>query len=81
MAISFSGAAKAEICRMLPQKECCAVAQCFGILLFCNSFGAEGIKIITENPREVGADRIVDAVAAYEKYGGPVLVLDFGTAI
>lgn len=39
-----------------------------------------GIKIITENPREVGADRIVDAVAAYEKYGGPVLVLDFGTA-
>lgn len=39
-----------------------------------------GIKIVTENPREIGADRIVDAVAAYEKYGGPVLVLDFGTA-
>lgn len=39
-----------------------------------------GIKIITENPREIGADRIVDAVAAYEKYGGPILVLDFGTA-
>lgn len=39
-----------------------------------------GIKIVTENPRAVGADRIVDAVAAYEKYGGPVLVLDFGTA-
>ncbi|MDD6733659.1 MAG: type III pantothenate kinase [Lachnospiraceae bacterium] len=39
-----------------------------------------GIKIITENPREIGADRIVDAVAAYELYGGPVLVLDFGTA-
>lgn len=39
-----------------------------------------GIKIITENPREIGADRIVDAVAAYEKYGGPVLVMDFGTA-
>lgn len=39
-----------------------------------------GIKITTENPRGVGADRIVDAVAAYEKYGGPVLVLDFGTA-
>lgn len=39
-----------------------------------------GIKIITENPRAIGADRIVDAVAAYEKYGGPVLVLDFGTA-
>lgn len=39
-----------------------------------------GIKITTENPRAIGADRIVDAVAAYEKYGGPVLVLDFGTA-
>lgn len=39
-----------------------------------------GIKIITENPREIGPDRIVDAVAAYEIYGGPVLVIDFGTA-
>ena len=39
-----------------------------------------GIKIITENPREIGPDRIVDAVAAYEIYGGPILVIDFGTA-
>lgn len=39
-----------------------------------------GIKIITENPRQIGADRIVDAVAAYELYGGPVIVVDFGTA-
>lgn len=39
-----------------------------------------GIKIITENPRQIGADRIVDAVAAYEIYGGPVIVVDFGTA-
>lgn len=39
-----------------------------------------GIRIVTENPREIGPDRIVDAVAAYEKYGGPVLVIDFGTA-
>ena len=39
-----------------------------------------GIKITTENPREIGADRIVDVVAAFEKYGGPVLVIDFGTA-
>ncbi len=39
-----------------------------------------GIKVTTVNPKEVGADRIVDAVAAYEIYGGPVLVLDFGTA-
>ena len=49
MHISFSGNAKAEICRNFPQKKCCALAQCFGILLFCNSFSAEGIRIITEN--------------------------------
>lgn len=39
-----------------------------------------GIKVITANPKEIGADRIVDAVAAYELVGGPVLVIDFGTA-
>lgn len=39
-----------------------------------------GIRLATENPREIGPDRIVDAVAAYELYGGPILVLDFGTA-
>ncbi len=39
-----------------------------------------GIKVNTTNPKEVGADRVVDAVAAYEIYGGPVLVIDFGTA-
>lgn len=39
-----------------------------------------GIRIMITNPKEVGADRIVDALAAYELYGGPVLVVDFGTA-
>ena len=39
-----------------------------------------GIKVVTENPRQIGADRIVDAAGAYALYGGPVLVLDFGTA-
>lgn len=39
-----------------------------------------GIKIKTSNPAEVGADRIVDLAGAYGIYGGPVLVLDFGTA-
>lgn len=39
-----------------------------------------GIRIDTENPKQIGADRIVDAVAAYELYGGPVIVVDFGTA-
>ncbi len=54
MAISFSAGAKAEICRVFPQKPCCARAECFGILLYGNSFGAEGVKIITES-REFAA--------------------------
>ena len=49
MAVSFSGAAKAEVCRALPNKHCCALAECFGILLYCNSFSSEGIRIITES--------------------------------
>ena len=39
-----------------------------------------GIKVTIDNPREVGPDLIVDSVAAYEIYGGPVLVVDYGTA-
>lgn len=39
-----------------------------------------GMPIIYDNPREVGADRIVNAVAAYNKYGGPLVIVDFGTA-
>ncbi len=53
MMVSFSAGVKAEICRTVPQKKCCALAECFGILLFCNSFGQEGIRIITES-REFG---------------------------
>ncbi|RBP38463.1 type III pantothenate kinase [Garciella nitratireducens] len=39
-----------------------------------------GMNIKYDNPKEVGADRIVNGVAAYEKYGGPIIVVDFGTA-
>ncbi len=53
MASSFSACAKAELCKSFPQKSCCALAECFGILLFCNSFGNDGIRIITES-REFG---------------------------
>lgn len=49
MSISFSASAKAEVCRSIPQKKCCALAECFGILLFCNSFTTDGIRIITES--------------------------------
>jgi len=40
-----------------------------------------GIRICYENPQEVGADRVVNAAAAFYKYGGPAVVVDFGTAI
>ena len=45
---SFSAAAKAEMCKC-PTAGCCALAECFGILLFCNSFRNDSIKIITES--------------------------------
>jgi len=39
-----------------------------------------GVPILTDNPREVGADRIVNALAAYTLFGGPAVVVDFGTS-
>ncbi len=39
-----------------------------------------GVPVLTDNPKEVGTDRIVNAVAAVELYGGPAIVVDFGTA-
>src|SRR5947208_1307513 len=39
-----------------------------------------GVSVLTDNPREVGAGRVVNALAAFAKYGGPCIVVDFGTA-
>ncbi|TMJ06374.1 MAG: type III pantothenate kinase [Bacillati bacterium ANGP1] len=39
-----------------------------------------GMRILYEHPKEVGADRICNAIAVYEKHGGPAIVVDFGTA-
>jgi type III pantothenate kinase len=39
-----------------------------------------GMPILYDNPKEVGADRIANAVGAYDRYGGPTIVVDFGTA-
>ena len=49
--------------------------------MFVNSHTDTGLKILYENPSEVGADRIVNSVAAYHKYGGPCVIVDLGTAI
>lgn len=45
--MSFSSEAKAELLRSEPKKKCCALAECYGILLFCNTFSAQEIRIIT----------------------------------
>ncbi len=39
-----------------------------------------GVSVVTDNPREVGADRIVNTLAVFERYGGPAIVVDFGTS-
>jgi type III pantothenate kinase len=53
----------------------------FGIKpLFIEPGMKAGIPILTDHPAEVGADRIVNCVAAYAKYGGPTIVVDMGTA-
>jgi type III pantothenate kinase len=49
--------------------------------LFLGPGTRTGMAIHYDNPQEVGADRIADAVAAFEKYGGPCVVVDFGTGI
>lgn len=48
--MSFASNVKAEMCRPAIGKKCCAVAECFGVLLFGNTFSASLIKIVTENP-------------------------------
>lgn len=57
-----------------------AIIKYFHVRPFVPSTLEMGLRINTEHPKEIGPDRIVDAVAAYEKYGGPVIVIDFGTA-
>lgn len=45
--MSFSSDAKAELCSLRPEKKCCAVAECYGVLLYCNSYSPSQIRIIT----------------------------------
>jgi len=58
-----------------------ALIKYFGIRPMVVSAGIKtGMQILLENPKQLGADRITDAVAAYTLYGGPVIVTDYGTA-
>ncbi len=49
--------------------------------LFVNPANGTGLTIKIDNPTEVGADRVVNGLAAFRKYGGPCVVVDFGTAV
>jgi DNA-binding protein WhiA len=47
--VSFSANVKGELCRLHLQKKCCALAECYGILLYCNTFTGREVKIVTES--------------------------------
>ena len=53
--MSFSSSVKEEICRELTNRKCCCVAECYGILLYCNTFSTREIRIITESREFAGA--------------------------
>jgi len=67
-------------------------ATLFALKTLCrNTFGCEprvvgepglelGLKVLVDRPDEVGADRLVNAISAFDRYGGPLIVVDFGTA-
>lgn len=76
------GAAFASVVPSLDFPMTEAIRQYFGVNpLEVNALTDTGMKVLCINPGQVGADRIVNAVAAREKYGSPLIVADYGTAI
>jgi type III pantothenate kinase len=80
----FSGVQALVISSVVPPLNHTLEQMCQKYLKIDYVFVGPGVKtgmaIKYENPREVGADRIVNAVAGYEQYGGPLIIVDFGTA-
>ena len=76
------GAAFASVVPSLDFSTREAIKQYFSVEpLQVNALTDTGLPVLTKNPREVGADRIVNAVAGRAKYGSPLIVADYGTAI
>lgn len=76
------GVAAASVVPPLESTLTAMARRYFGVDPFWITGATEtGLNILYDNPREVGADRIVNAVAALGKYGGPCIVVDLGTAI
>ncbi len=74
----------AIMCSVVPHLELAFAGLCrryFSLSPLIVEAGVKtGVRVFTDNPREVGADRVVNAAAAHKLYGGPVIVIDFGTA-
>jgi type III pantothenate kinase len=78
---SVSGLALASVVPRLSNEYTSMAASKFGVEALVVGPGVKtGMPILTSDPRQVGPDLIVDAVAAYESYGGPCIAVDFGTA-
>ncbi|MDP6101410.1 MAG: type III pantothenate kinase [Dehalococcoidia bacterium] len=75
---------EAIMCSVVPHLELAFSGLCrryFGVSPLVVEAGTKtGVRVLTDNPREVGADRVVNAAAAHHLYGGPLIVIDFGTA-
>ena len=82
--ISAGSVRGAALCSVVPSLEVTFISlleRYFGTTPLVVGAGVKtGVNIAMENPREVGADRVVNAAAAHRLYGGPVIVIDFGTA-
>lgn len=77
----IEGVAIASVVPPLNEALTLMVQECFGLTpLFVDHTSDTGLKILYDSPSQLGADRIVDAVAAVAKYGAPCIVVDFGTA-
>lgn len=75
------GAAIASVVPMVTGTVAAAVERCFAVEPFVLGPGADtGVDVRYDDPREVGADRLANAVGGFAKYGGPLIVVDFGTA-
>ncbi|HEY3056269.1 MAG TPA: type III pantothenate kinase [Thermoanaerobaculia bacterium] len=77
----LEGAIVASVVPPLNSTIATMIHQYFGVdALFVEPGVKTGIAIHVDNPQEVGADRIVNCVAAFERFGGPTIIVDFGTA-
>ncbi len=75
------GAAIASVVPTVTGTVAAAVRGRFGVAPFILGPGADtGIVVRYDDPREVGADRVANAVGGFSRYGGPLIVVDFGTA-